>query len=148
RAVTDWLAVQGKGSSKITYKLRDWVFSRQRYWGEPFPIYFPVTTDGDPRKGAKYTIHYEQPIPLDASELPLLLPVLEDYKPGNDPAGPLARALDWRFFQKEGKWFARETNTMPQWAGSCWYYLRYLDPKNEKAPFSQEAHDAWMPVDL
>jgi leucyl-tRNA synthetase len=149
RVVTDWLAAQGKGTSKVTYRLRDWVFSRQRYWGEPIPIYFPVTTDGDPRKpGAKYTIHYEQPIPVDEKELPLLLPDLEDFKPGNDPAGPLARALDWRFFQKDGKWYARETNTMPQWAGSCWYYLRFLDPKNDKEPWSREAYDAWMPVDL
>ncbi|MDF2693269.1 MAG: Leucyl-tRNA synthetase [Labilithrix sp.] len=149
RTVTDWLAAQGKGSSKITYRLRDWVFSRQRDWGEPFPIYFPVTTDGDPRKpGAKFEIHYEQPIPLDESELPLLLPDLEDFKPGSDPAGPLARALEWRFFQKDGKWFARETNTMPQWAGSCWYYLRFVDPKNATTGWSEEAYDAWMPVDL
>jgi leucyl-tRNA synthetase len=149
RAVTDWLAGQGKGSSKVTYKLRDWVFSRQRYWGEPIPIYFPVTSDGDPRTpGAQFTIHYETPIPLEESELPLILPALEDYKPGSDPAGPLARALDWRFFQKDGKWFARETNTMPQWAGSCWYYLRFLDPKNGSAAWSTEAYDAWMPVDL
>jgi leucyl-tRNA synthetase len=148
RTVTDWLAAQGKGSAKVTYKLRDWVFSRQRYWGEPIPIYFPVTTDGDPRKGAAYTIHYEEPIPLDESDLPLLLPDLEDFKPGKDPAGPLARALDWRFFEKDGKWYARETNTMPQWAGSCWYYLRFLDPKNTNEGWSQSAHDAWMPVDL
>jgi leucyl-tRNA synthetase len=149
RAVTGWLASQGKGSAKVTYRLRDWVFSRQRYWGEPIPIYFPVTCDGDPRApGASYTVHYDQPIPVDATELPLLLPDLEDYKPGTDPAGPLARALDWRFFQKDGKWYARETNTMPQWAGSCWYYLRYLDPKNDKEPWTEEAYDAWMPVDL
>ena len=149
RTVTDWLASQGRGSSKITYRLRDWVFSRQRYWGEPFPIYFPVTTDGDPRKpGAKFEIHYDQPIPLDESELPLLLPDLEDFKPGSDPAGPLARALEWRFFERDGKWYARETNTMPQWAGSCWYYLRFVDPKNDAAGWSQEAYDAWMPVDL
>ncbi|OJY26316.1 MAG: leucine--tRNA ligase [Myxococcales bacterium 68-20] len=149
RTVTDWLASQGRGSSKITFKLRDWVFSRQRYWGEPIPIYFPVTTDGDPRKpGTKYEIHYDQPIPLEESELPLLLPDLEDFKPGTDPAGPLARALDWRFFEREGKWFARETNTMPQWAGSCWYYLRFVDPTNDEAGWSPEAYDAWMPVDL
>jgi leucyl-tRNA synthetase len=151
RVVTDWLASQGKGSAKVTYKLRDWVFSRQRYWGEPIPIYFPVTlTKGsDPReKGAECTIHYEQPIPLEETELPLLLPDLEDFKPGNDPAGPLARALDWRFFEKGGKWYARETNTMPQWAGSCWYYLRFLDPRNDREPWTDEAHDAWMPVDL
>ncbi len=152
RLVTDWLASQKRGASKVTYKLRDWVFSRQRYWGEPIPIYFPVTCQGDPReavrKGEPVTIHYEQPIPVDASELPILLPDLDDFKPGSDPAGPLARALDWRFFEQGGKWYARETNTMPQWAGSCWYYLRFLDPKNEREPFSSEAHDAWMPVDL
>ncbi|MFO0736165.1 MAG: leucine--tRNA ligase [Labilithrix sp.] len=149
RTVIDWLTREGKGSSKITYRLRDWVFSRQRYWGEPFPIYFPVTCDGDPRvAGASYTVHYEEPIPVDESELPVLLPDLEDFKPGTDPAGPLARAADWRFFQKDGKWFARETNTMPQWAGSCWYYLRFLDPKNEKEGWSGSAADDWMPVDL
>ncbi|HEY5958253.1 MAG TPA: class I tRNA ligase family protein, partial [Polyangiaceae bacterium] len=77
----------------------------------------------------------------------LQLPELEDYQPG-DPQGPLSRALDWRFFQKDGRWFARETNTMPQWAGSCWYYLRYLDPRNTKEIFSQQSYDDWMPVDL
>ena len=152
RAVTDWLAAKGQGSSKITYKLRDWVFSRQRYWGEPIPIYFPVDVadaHGDPRvPGANVTIHYDQPIAVSESELPLLLPDLEDFKPGTDPAGPLARAVDWRFFQRDGKWFARETNTMPQWAGSCWYYLRYLDPKNTASGWSSEDYDAWMPVDL
>jgi leucyl-tRNA synthetase len=149
RVVTDWLAAQTAGSSKVTYKLRDWVFSRQRYWGEPFPIYFPVTCEGDPRvPGAKFEIHYDQPIPVDESELPLLLPDLEDFKPGTDPAGPLARAVDWRFFQKEGVWYARETNTMPQWAGSCWYYLRFLDPKNAASGWTSEDYDAWMPVDL
>ena len=149
RTITDWLAGEAKGSSKITYRLRDWVFSRQRYWGEPIPIYFPVTTSGDPRvPGTEYTIHYEQPHAVDESELPLLLPDLEDFKPGTDPAGPLARALDWRFFEKDGKWFARETNTMPQWAGSCWYYLRFIDPRNTTSAWSTEAYDAWMPVDL
>ena len=146
---TAWLAAQGKGKGKVTYKLRDWVFSRQRYWGEPIPVYFPVETDGDPRKdGAKYTIRYDRPIPLEDEELPLVLPELADYKPGGDPEGPLARAKDWRFFERDGAWFARETNTMPQWAGSCWYYLRYLDPRNRDVIFSKEAYDAWMPVDL
>jgi leucyl-tRNA synthetase len=152
RVVADWLTAKGQGSAKITYKLRDWVFSRQRYWGEPIPIYFPVDVadaHGDPRvPGANVTIHYDQPIAVSESELPLLLPDLEDFKPGTDPAGPLARAVDWRFFQKDGKWFARETNTMPQWAGSCWYYLRYLDPKNTTSGWSSEDYDAWMPVDL
>ena len=95
---------------------------------------------GDPRvKGAKYTIRYDQPIAVEESELPLRLPDLEDFRPGNDPAGPLARVPDWRFFQKDGKWFARETNTMPQWAGSCWYYLRFLDPQNDDEPLQPEA---------
>ncbi|HEY1956814.1 MAG TPA: leucine--tRNA ligase [Polyangiaceae bacterium] len=148
KRITAELAAKGQGAAKVTYKLRDWVFSRQRYWGEPIPIYFPVECAGDPRKGAEYTIRYDQPIPLEEGELPLLLPDLSDFKPGTDPAGPLARAIDWRFFQKNGEWFARETNTMPQWAGSCWYYLRFLDPKNDGALFSKEAYDAWMPVDL
>ncbi|MDB4941318.1 MAG: Leucyl-tRNA synthetase, partial [Labilithrix sp.] len=157
RTITEWLVAQGQGSAKITYRLRDWVFSRQRYWGEPIPIYFPVTCEGDPRvPGAKFEIHYDQPIAVDESELPLTLPDLEDFKPGTDPAGPLARAVDWRFFERDGpaaeggrkQWFARETNTMPQWAGSCWYYLRFTDPRNESAAWSTEAYDAWMPVDL
>ncbi|MEO8904874.1 MAG: leucine--tRNA ligase [Polyangiaceae bacterium] len=145
--VIAFLEAEGIGRRRVNYKLRDWVFSRQRYWGEPIPIYFPVTTAGDPRRGDAHEIDYKTPIAVEDSELPLLLPELEDYRPG-DPQGPLVRALDWRFFQKDGKWFARETNTMPQWAGSCWYYLRFLDPTNEKEPFSKEAYDAWMPVDL
>src|SRR5208337_208759 len=108
--ITAWLASNGKGSARVTYKLRDWVFARQRYWGEPIPIYFPVTCDGDPRApGAKVTVHYDQPLAVPESELPLRLPDLDDFKPGNDPAGPLARAVDWRFFQrdggKDGRWF-------------------------------------------
>jgi leucyl-tRNA synthetase len=147
--IAGWLAKLGKGQSKVTYRLRDWVFSRQRYWGEPIPVYFPVTSDGDPREpGAKYTIHYEEPIAVALDDLPLRLPDLEDFKPGDDPAGPLARAVDWRFFQKDGRWYARETNTMPQWAGSCWYYLRFTDPHDTREPWSAQAYADWMPVDL
>lgn len=149
--ITAWLGKRGKGNARVSYKLRDWVFSRQRYWGEPIPIYFPVSVEGggDPRRpGAKVTVHHEKPFAVPESELPLRLPDLDDFKPGNDPAGPLARAVDWRFFQKDGQWFARETNTMPQWAGSCWYYLRYLDPKNERELCSMKAQEDWMPVDL
>jgi leucyl-tRNA synthetase len=147
RKILDHLEATGIGARKVNYKLRDWIFSRQRYWGEPIPIYFPVTTDGDPRRGAPYTIDYSTPIPLDDAELPLLLPELDDYQPG-DPQGPLAKAIDWRFFRKAGRWWARETNTMPQWAGSCWYYLRYLDPRNDTEIFSRQTYDDWMPVDL
>jgi leucyl-tRNA synthetase len=146
-AITRHLEQRGIGQSKVNYRLRDWVFSRQRYWGEPIPIYFPVRTDGDPRAGAEFEIDYSKPIPLDDSELPLLLPELDDYKPG-DPQGPLVKAADWRFFQRDGRWYARETNTMPQWAGSCWYYLRYLDPRNEQQIFGKKAYADWMPVDL
>ena len=151
RRMIDHLVAEGIGRSRVNYKLRDWVFSRQRYWGEPFPIYFPIDLEdpaGDPRQGAAHVIRYDQPIAVAEADLPVRLPELDDFKPGDDPAGPLARAKDWRFFQKEGRWYARETNTMPQWAGSCWYYLRFTDPSNPDAIFSQEAYDAWMPVDL
>jgi leucyl-tRNA synthetase len=151
RAVVEELVRLRRGKREINYKLRDWVFSRQRYWGEPIPVYFPVDLDepgGDPRRGAKHAIRFDEPIAVDESELPLVLPELSDYRPGDDPAGPLARAVDWRFFQRDGRWYARETNTMPQWAGSCWYYLRFLDPENDAEPWSKAAYDAWMPVDL
>ena len=147
KRITEHLVRTGIGRAKVNYKLRDWIFSRQRYWGEPIPVYFPLETKGDPRKGDPYTIDYRSPIACEDSELPLLLPELSDYHPG-DPQGPLARALEWRFFQRNGKWFARETNTMPQWAGSCWYYLRYLDPGSSARIFSEQAYDDWMPVDL
>ncbi len=147
RKMIEFLEARGVGRRKVQYKLRDWVFSRQRYWGEPIPIYFPVATEGDPRAGAAYSIDWTQPLAVEEAELPLLLPELDDYRPG-DPQGPLARALAWRFFQRDGQWYARETNTMPQWAGSCWYYLRFLDPRNPAAAFSEQAYDDWMPVDL
>ena len=151
RAVVRTLQERGRGGPTVTYRLRDWVFSRQRYWGEPIPIYFPIEmadSVGDPRRGDPHRIRYDQPITVDVARLPLELPALRDFRPGEDPAGPLARAAAWRFFQQDGRWYARETNTMPQWAGSCWYYLRFLDPENEGAPWSREAYDAWMPVDL
>jgi leucyl-tRNA synthetase len=147
RAIVLELEALGVGRRKINYKLRDWVFSRQRYWGEPIPVYFPVQTSGDPRRGDPHVIDYGRPIPCDESELPLLLPEMSDISPG-DAQGPLAKALEWRFFQRDGRWYARETNTMPQWAGSCWYYLRFLDPRNERELFAPKAYDDWMPVDL
>uniref|UniRef100_A0A7R9YFC1 leucine--tRNA ligase n=1 Tax=Pinguiococcus pyrenoidosus TaxID=172671 RepID=A0A7R9YFC1_9STRA len=138
------------GGQQVNYKLRDWVFSRQRYWGEPIPIYFPVEcgADVDPRRSEEYTIRFDEPIAVDEADLPLTLPDMDNFEPGDDPQGCLARAVDWRFFQKDGKWYARETNTMPQWAGSCWYYWRFCDPRNPEAACSAQADEDWMPVDL
>lgn len=119
KSVMRMLASADAGGEKVTYKLRDWVFSRQRYWGEPIPIYFPVeilTPDGkgSPLEGANHRVMYESPIAVDDAELPLKLPDMTNFQPGDDPAGCLARADHWRYFQRNGKWFARETNTMPQ----------------------------------
>jgi len=154
--ITDKLDAGGAGGAVTTYKLRDWVFSRQRYWGEPIPIYFPVDfpegvdpSSVDPKDPAcEHTIRYDLSIPVDEADLPLRLPDMDDYQPGDDPAGCLARAIDWRYFSKDGKWFARETNTMPQWAGSCWYYLRFADNLNGDAAIGKDADADWLPVDL
>jgi leucyl-tRNA synthetase len=134
-----WLEERGLGTRKINYKLRDWLFSRQRYWGEPFPILHEVDDAGRPTGFVQ---------PLSADELPLVLPELEDYKPTGKPEPPLEKATSWVWVTRGGKRFKRETNTMPQWAGSCWYYLRYLDPKNEKMFCDPAKEKYWMPVDL
>ena len=131
--ITAWLAVEGKGEAKINYKLRDWLFSRQRYWGEPFPI-----------------LHGEDGsmVPVPVAELPVTLPDVQDYKPTGSPEGPLAKATEWRTVVRDGRTYLRETNTMPQWAGSCWYYLRYIDPHNDRAFADPEKLKQWLPVDL
>lgn len=131
----EWLEANGKGKSTVQYKLRDWLFSRQRYWGEPIPIlHFP---DGSMR-------------PLELDELPLTPPHVEDYRPTASGKSPLAKVSGWVEFTdpKTGKLAVRETNTMPQWAGSCWYYLRFADPANAKQAWSLEAEKYWLPVDL
>jgi leucyl-tRNA synthetase len=137
--IIDFLAAKGRGSRKINYKLRDWLFSRQRYWGEPFPILHELDAAGKPT-GRKRTVPVEQ--------LPLRLPELADYQPSGKPEPPLAKATDWVNVTLDGKKFIRETNTMPQWAGSCWYYLRYIDAKNDKAFADPELLKKWLPVDL
>lgn len=133
--VINWLEQHKKGERAITYKLRDWLFSRQRYWGEPIPIlHFP---DGTAR-------------PLDIDELPLVLPEISDYTPSPDGLSLLSKAKEWVHIvdKKTGKGAIRETNTMPQWAGSCWYYLRFCDPHNAKAAWGKAEEKYWMPVDL
>ena len=129
------LEADGKAKRQVQYRLRDWLFSRQRYWGEPFPTV--QLEDG--------TI-----MALPESELPVELPPIDEYKPTTDGEPPLARASDdWLMVTlPDGRKGVRETNTMPQWAGSCWYYLRYMDPQNEVEPWSAEAERYWMPVDL
>jgi leucyl-tRNA synthetase len=139
-AVTATLVESGLGSAAVNYKLRDWLFSRQRFWGEPFPILHEVDADGN-LTGVKRAVPTE--------DLPVGLPQLEDFKPHGRPEPPLAKADDdWLYVTIDGKRYRRETNTMPQWAGSCWYYLRYIDPKNDSAMIDAEKEKAWMPVDL
>ena len=132
--VVAWLSEHKLGVGAVNYKLRDWLFSRQRYWGEPFPV-----------------IHWEdgEVSLLSDEELPLELPKLEKYQPGENGESPLANATDWLVVtDKNGRKGRRETNTMPQWAGSCWYHLRYIDPQNDKQIFDPQQEKYWMPVDL
>ena len=133
KKVIAWLEKEELGEGRVQYKLRDWLFSRQRYWGEPFPMLHGA--DGEIRA-------------VDTAELPITLPYIDEYKPTADGRPPLARAGDWLEVEIDGKIYQRETNTMPQWAGSCWYYLRYMDPDNQELPFSKEAEAYWGPVDL
>ena len=132
--IIDWLTKEGKGHSKVNYKLRDWVFSRQRYWGEPIPI-----------------VHCDKCgyVPIDENELPLKLPMVESYEPTDNGESPLAKMTDWITTKcpKCGGTAHRETDTMPQWAGSSWYFLRYMDPHNSEALASKEALNYWSPVD-
>ena len=137
RKTTAWLEQTGRGQGAVHYKLRDWLFSRQRYWGEPFPI---VWVDGAPQA-------------LPEQLLPVRLPQTQDFRPvatGEKPQSPLAALTDWvrTLDPASGRPALRETNTMPQWAGSCWYYLRFLDPKNEQALVDPARENYWMPVDL
>ncbi|MBL1216697.1 MAG: leucine--tRNA ligase [Planctomycetes bacterium] len=134
-AISEWLYSVGLGRAAVNYKLRDWLFSRQRYWGEPFPIVYDE--NGNPHA-------------VDESELPVRLPELDDFSPAASddpnamPEPPLARANDWVTFERDGKTWRRETNTMPQWAGSCWYYLRYLDPENHECMVDPTVDEYWM----
>lgn len=132
--IIDWLEKNGVGQKSVNYKLRDWLFSRQRYWGEPFPI---IHVNGKPKS-------------LPESELPVTLPPVDDFQPTQSGEPPLARAKNWveTTDPETGEKAIRETNTMPQWAGSCWYYLRYISPDYDGGPVDQEHEKYWMPVDL
>ena len=130
-AVTNRLIELGAGNFKVNYKLRDWLFSRQRYWGEPIPI-----------------INFADGTQTLEKNLPLVLPELEEYKPSGTGESPLVHAKNWLHVNVDGKEGVRETNTMPQWAGSCWYYIRYIDPHNDKEIGDKKLLDHWLPVDL
>ena len=134
KKIIDWLTSEGKGHSKVNYKLRDWVFSRQRYWGEPIPMVYC--------EKCGY-------VPIDGKDLPLRLPMVESYEPTDNGESPLAKMTDWINTTCPccGGKAKRETDTMPQWAGSSWYYLRYMDPHNKNAIASKEALNYWSPVD-
>lgn len=134
KAISDWLEDRNLGTRKINYKLRDWVFSRQRYWGEPIPLVYCEKCGW---------------VPVSESELPVMLPEVENYEPTDTGESPLANITDWvnTTCPKCGGHAKRETDTMPQWAGSSWYFLRYTDPDNDKSLASKEALDYWMPVD-
>jgi leucyl-tRNA synthetase len=135
--INNFLEEKKLGKKTINYKLRDWLFSRQRYWGEPFPL----LKDKETGKVVRC---------LEASELPVTLPNVEKYEPSGTGESPLATIDEWLYFHDEvsGKEVRRETNTMPQWAGSCWYYLRFIDPKNTEKPWEEELEKYWLPVDL
>ena len=139
KRITGWLGHSGLGRAAVKYKLRDWLFSRQRYWGEPIPILHQLDASGNPTGMIRA---------VSEEDLPLQLPELEDFKPTGRPGGPLEKARDWVRVKLDGHEFARETNTMPQWAGSCWYYLRFVDPKNGREAWSRDSERYWMPVDL
>jgi leucyl-tRNA synthetase len=131
--MTNVLAAEGIGRRSVKYKLRDWLFSRQRYWGEPFPIVFD---------------DHDRAVAVPERDLPVTLPDMQDFKPTGTPEPPLSKARQWVNTTLDGRPAARETNTMPQWAGSCWYYLRYIDPKNSSRFVDPEKEKYWMPVDL
>ena len=133
KTMNAWLVEHKCGEAKVSYKLRDWLFSRQRYWGEPIPIV--LMEDGTKRT-------------VDISELPLELPAVDNYKPSDKGESPLSNAGAWLDVEIDGIKGKRETNTMPQWAGSCWYYLRYIDPRNDDAIAASELLKHWLPVDL
>jgi leucyl-tRNA synthetase len=138
--ITSQLSEQGVGSEAVNYKLRDWLFSRQRFWGEPFPILHELDEAGE-KTGLLRAV--------DAADLPVDLPEIEDFKPHGRPEPPLEKADDaWLYPVIDGVKYQRETNTMPQWAGSCWYYLRFIDPKNDQVFIDPELEKQWMPVDL
>ncbi len=137
--IIEWLVGAGIGRAAIKYKLRDWLFSRQRYWGEPIPILHELDSAGN-KNGLTRAVTEE--------ELPVMLPELDDFKPTGRPGGPLEKAGGWIKVLKDGREYMRETNTMPQWAGSCWYYLRFCDPHNTQKPWDPGRERYWMPVDL